>query len=268
MNGVEKTQLQIDRGTRPIIENVDQLRLSFGFDQIHILTPIVETRLRSGLLAARNMKVGHHSAYGQVMITLPMGYPKVPLIVDFEPSINHGQEENVVKQLRESFLQIASRKDEQYFDGDGYINAKNVLTAVLERLRETFPQYDSSESEPSHVPSQVTSVDDDQDIGDMTITFYCCRRCRYCLFDTTALQEHHGPGGTNVHSSKCTSLFLEESPSYVKIGDGTQQEGKINCPKCNSRVGSWSWIGSQCSCSAWIVPSYQFTKSKLDERKE
>lgn len=40
--------------------------------------------------------------------------------------------------------------------------------------------------------------------------------------------------------------------------------GKINCIKCNSKIGQWSWTGLQCSCGAWVVPAFQITKTKVD----
>lgn len=275
MNGMEKTQLQIDRGTRPIVENVDELRLTFGFDKIQMMTPIVETRLRSGLLAARDMKVTYHSKYGQIMITIPMGFPKIPLIIEYDGSslvnIDENGEDQAIKQeqMQCSIQEITSRKRQGETTEDNeniYISAKEALTSVLSQLQELYPQKEDD----GFTATASMTIEDDQDIGDIPITFYCCRRCRTCLFDTTALlEDHHGVNGVNAHSSRCTSLFVEEPPSYVDVGDGTLQEGKINCPKCGSRVGSWSWIGSQCSCGGeWIVPSYQFTKSKLDDRKE
>ncbi len=250
MNGLEKTQLQIERGTRPIVDNVDQLRLTYGFDKIEVLTPIVETRLRSGLLAARSMKVAYQSKWGQVIITLPMGYPKVPLVVE------------AGEQLRNSWDDITTRKE---IDGsESYIGAKDVLALVLTELEKSFPRTEVSNECTKNASTII--VEDEENLGEFSIIFYYCRRCRCCLFDTTALHGHHGIGGANACSSKCTSLFLENIPPFIK-SSGETQEGKINCPKCESRIGNWSWIGSQCSCGEWIVPAYQFTKSKLDERK-
>lgn len=32
---------------------------------------------------------------------------------------------------------------------------------------------------------------------------------------------------------------------------------QILCPKCNSRLGSFSWKGQQCSCGRWLTPAFQ-----------
>jgi hypothetical protein len=50
--------------------------------------------------------------------------------------------------------------------------------------------------------------------------------------------------------------------------DGETQQGKINCPnpKCAEKLGHFAHFGAQCSCGRWVNPSYQISKSKVDER--
>jgi hypothetical protein len=62
------------------------------------------------------------------------------------------------------------------------------------------------------------------------------------------------------------------------MGDVSAIEGKLNCPKCSGRVGSWKWNGDQCSCgydatfddnssslfSAWQTPFFQVLKARVD----
>ena len=45
-------------------------------------------------------------------------------------------------------------------------------------------------------------------------------------------------------------------------------EGKLICPnpKCKSRLGSFNWSGSQCSCGSWVVPAVQIVASKVDRK--
>lgn len=266
MNGLEKTQLQIERGTRTIVESVDQLRLVYGFDKVVVLTPIVETRLRSGLMAARPLKVAYQTAHAQiqVLLSVEMSYPNtaVEVTVTFgsvaeEMSVNESE-------YNTSLQEICQNKD-----ADGkYINAKVVLDHVMQKLRGEFASLLEGGTEttaPSSAASLLQHVeDDDRTIGNEPVIFYACRRCRYCLFDSTAFQEHSKLGHNAL---KCSSLFLEEPPGNLGIKD-IEQEGKLNCPKCETRVGQWSWIGSKCSCGEWITPAYQYTRSKLDERKE
>ena len=108
-----------------------------------------------------------------------------------------------------------------------------------------------------------------------------CRNCRSLLFNEKDLVTHemkqqriayrklhkNGPG---LSAIECTSLFLHESAmeelsaSLSMIDD----DGKIACSnvKCQTRIGSFSWAGSQCSCGSWIAPSIQIVKSKVDRQ--
>jgi dual specificity phosphatase 12 len=47
----------------------------------------------------------------------------------------------------------------------------------------------------------------------------------------------------------------------------SQVDGKLACPKCTVRLGSYTWSGMQCSCGAWVAPAFQVVKSKVDEVK-
>lgn len=62
----------------------------------------------------------------------------------------------------------------------------------------------------------------------------------------------------------CSSYFLSETLPWMD--DAFLEEGKIHCPnaKCQSRLGSFQWSGSQCSCGTWVTPSIKLTKSRVD----
>ena len=63
----------------------------------------------------------------------------------------------------------------------------------------------------------------------------------------------------------CSSLFLCEE---AMLGPAfSQVDGKLACPKCTVRLGSYTWSGMQCSCGAWVAPAFQVVKSKVDEVK-
>ncbi len=263
MNGREKTQLQIERGTRTIVENVDQLRMTYGFDNIQVLTPIVETRLRSGLLAARPLKTSYQTSIPsvQIIMTIPMTFPKEPS----EVAVTLGHLVDDEASYNASLQTFATIQKE---NGD-YDDVKNVLERVQQKIMEDFKESMQEFTNEGGMGSTViTTVEDDKDIGDIPILFYSCRRCRYCLLDSTTLHSHSLTSYVGIEKPhKCSSLFVEEPPVFMTIKD-EEQEGKLVCPKCETRVGQWSWIGSKCSCGEWITPAYQFTKSKLDERKE
>lgn len=42
-------------------------------------------------------------------------------------------------------------------------------------------------------------------------------------------------------------------------------EGKLNCPKCTAKLGSFSWVsGCQCPCGTKIAPAFYLIPSKVD----
>ncbi|XP_032666703.1 dual specificity protein phosphatase MPK-4-like [Odontomachus brunneus] len=62
----------------------------------------------------------------------------------------------------------------------------------------------------------------------------------------------------------CNKIYFVEPLAWMP--DITHAvEGKLNCPKCNTKLGSYSWIaGSQCPCGSKIAPAFYLVPSKLD----
>jgi len=43
------------------------------------------------------------------------------------------------------------------------------------------------------------------------------------------------------------------------------QKGKLSCPNCNLRVGSFDFIGGmKCPCKKYVLPQIHLVKSKTD----
>ena len=42
-------------------------------------------------------------------------------------------------------------------------------------------------------------------------------------------------------------------------------EGRLDCPKCCAKVGSYAWYGLRCSCGAWVVPGISIARGRADE---
>lgn len=106
---------------------------------------------------------------------------------------------------------------------------------------------------------------------------YKCRKCRLSLFDVTSVIAHEpGSGQTSFKWHKqdlyevdpinyqCTSLFVEPVRWMLPLLEGTV-DGKLPCPKCNGRLGSFNWAGMQCSCGKWVTPAFQIHKNRVDE---
>lgn len=114
-----------------------------------------------------------------------------------------------------------------------------------------------------------------------TEVLYRCRKCRRALFRSSSILSHvEGSGptafahkriteSTHLRGSgpdKCTSYFIEPvqwmEPALLGV-----TEGQLLCPKCTSKLGSFSWWGEQCSCGHWVTPAFQIHKSRVDEAR-
>ncbi|XP_061696372.1 dual specificity protein phosphatase 12 isoform X2 [Syngnathoides biaculeatus] len=102
---------------------------------------------------------------------------------------------------------------------------------------------------------------------------YRCRKCRRTLFRSSSLLSHPvGEGATafdhkkntNLTVVQCTSYFIEPVQWMEQALLGVM-EGQLLCPKCQSKLGSFSWCGDQCSCGRWITPSFQLHRNRVDE---
>ncbi|XP_040428343.1 dual specificity protein phosphatase 12 isoform X1 [Cygnus olor] len=143
----------------------------------------------------------------------------------------------------------------------------------LQMLRERYPELQD-------LPREVFAVDPSNMCQTLnTEVLYRCRKCRRSLFRSSSILSHvEGDGPTAfVHKritgsmqlcgggpDKCTSYFIEPvqwmEPALLGV-----MEGQLLCPKCTSKLGSFSWRGEQCSCGRWVTPAFQIHKSRVDE---
>lgn len=67
-------------------------------------------------------------------------------------------------------------------------------------------------------------------------------------------------------SHLCSSYFVEPLSWMSSLLETGELSGKLVCPgtRCNAKLGSWDWAGSQCSCGAWVVPSFAIGVSKVE----
>ncbi|XP_077986229.1 dual specificity protein phosphatase 12-like [Glandiceps talaboti] len=116
-----------------------------------------------------------------------------------------------------------------------------------------------------------------QSDGDTSQVVYKCKMCRRAVFRGSSVIKHKtgcGPRMFKFKSGKsrtpveitCTSLFIEPVTWMEPVLAG-YLAGKLFCPKCNARLGSFNWGGDQCSCAAWVTPSFQIHRSKVDETR-
>ncbi|CAN6901871.1 hypothetical protein Bca4012_096734 [Brassica carinata] len=111
---------------------------------------------------------------------------------------------------------------------------------------------------------------------------YQCKKCKNVLLFQEQVIDHT-PGEADlelddmfknmmgeVHNKnpgdqkKCTSSFVEPLNWMHEAVEDDLPEGKLLCPKCKARLGSFDWLGSFCSCGSKIVPAFQLQMSRVD----
>lgn len=102
------------------------------------------------------------------------------------------------------------------------------------------------------------------------VILYRCPQCRVVLFKSTDIIPHEATKLRDFANKRrqfadgnnpCSSFFVEK-PNWLDARG--RMSDTIYCPKCNYKVGHFSWKGSQCSCGEWIKPSFQFPISRVD----
>jgi hypothetical protein len=120
--------------------------------------------------------------------------------------------------------------------------------------------------EQQHPPEE----EEEEHVIDPNKVRYACRICRNILFGQDDLIEHNA----KTSSKPCQSYFLQQSLPWMKPkassstnqldNDLRETLGRLICQKCQAKLGTWNWSGTPCSCGEWVVPAFQFPKSKID----
>lgn len=86
---------------------------------------------------------------------------------------------------------------------------------------------------------------------------YQCKKCRRVVAAESNLILHKDK------AEICRKAFFIEPLSWM---DCTQNiEGKLLCPKCYGKLGSYSWVmGCQCPCGVKVAPAFYLIPSKVD----
>ena len=211
--------------------------------------------------------------------------PKHPIIKSITPNTKYqsmSDELLAYKQLSSAEKELVNRQ--QTMGPEKMV--KFVIDFTIELIREAYkPLQHESANEvvvgESHVEVPLQNL---PHIVDPTKNRYLCRMCRTALFDESDLQDpphkvsqhqfsrrkmQHGTVVIDVSiTDHCQSYFLQDSIHWMgdDIHNGVS-EGKFNCPNCCTKIGTWIWSGTQCSCGTWVVPAIQIPKSKVDVMK-
>ncbi|KAJ8934637.1 hypothetical protein NQ314_013236 [Rhamnusium bicolor] len=86
---------------------------------------------------------------------------------------------------------------------------------------------------------------------------YRCKKCRRELASESNLLVHQDKG------VNCKKIYFIEPMAWMNVTLVTC--GKLLCPKCSAKLGSFSWImGCQCPCGVQVAPAFYLTPSKVD----
>lgn len=291
MDGVSIAKMQEAMGVREIVEDVDLLRMMLGFDNVVVLTPKVEVRLRSAEKAQIPLKMTCKlpDKSVQIVLTFPSGYPEEALLAEVSSSSGTIMEEMSMKIQRyamrssdEGICDLCNTSDQTEILHRRAPDVLNHLRRILaESNCEIFSlpsneldpvtsiMADSSEN-PDNLDAEFSVTSPQKLIEEENEKYYSCMVCGQYLFSGTDVEKHaptqrdsERRGGSIL---PCSSIFTSSPPNFVSELQLTENTSKIACPKCRGKLGLICWIGSQCSCGAWVTPAFQFTNSKVDAK--
>ncbi|KAG0432389.1 hypothetical protein HPB47_020885 [Ixodes persulcatus] len=98
-----------------------------------------------------------------------------------------------------------------------------------------------------------------------------CRKCRLALFPTSKIVPHipdesvpwWDPRWKEPPGQLCSSSFFVEPTGWL-FHQAQSLQGKVLCPKCNSKVGNYNWAGLYCECGACVQPGFHITPGRVD----
>jgi dual specificity phosphatase 12 len=108
-------------------------------------------------------------------------------------------------------------------------------------------------------------------------TVYRCAKCRRPLFRQSGVMSHEVCTSSKAqfkgHRSTADrkpfsgvgnicDVFVE--PVAWMTSMILTIEGKLTCPKCSAKIGSFNWAGEPCPCGTWVTPAFHVQKSKVD----
>lgn len=285
MDGRDKADMQRTLGTREIVEELDRLRLTFGFDTVKVLTPFVESKLRDGQIPQRNLKVfvainEENLSFAKglslaIEMTFLMGFPAIA--VTTEVVFKNGSD--VGDDILDNFKLRVKNYTEKPTKAGGFPKPVEILIVSIIEARGLDVHFQPKEEvvEESAEGTEDTTEAAAQVAAPTTLaasvftqpmnefdssSVFCCKICSTELFDATMLNEHSAPENAKF---SCSSYFLEEAPEWLDLNK--VESDKMYCKKCSTRVGSWSWAGGRCGCKAWVAPAFQVIKSKVDPKQ-
>ena len=164
---------------------------------------------------------------------------------------------------------------------------QGTLCVVALRSPATRPPTPLPHPHPHPIPARHTTAEgvvgtsvygSDPVVVVPTTSYLRCRKCRRPLFEMQHIVEHEpgvgqaafewrkqsAPANGTGSAAQCANYFVEPMAWMDGVDDRYTLEGKIACPKCAAKLGSFCWPGSQCSCGAWVAPAFMVHKKNVD----
>ncbi|KAG9296939.1 hypothetical protein G9A89_006894 [Geosiphon pyriformis] len=122
----------------------------------------------------------------------------------------------------------------------------------------------------------VSTKESQEEISESaTVIGLKCKKCRRIFISPESFVSH-SPGKGQVafsckkrdfsgHGSQNCSAYFIEPMEWISGAHQGELNGKILCPNCQAKLGNYSWAGMQCSCGAWITPSFSIHRDRVDE---
>ena len=260
-NGVLKAELQELNGVRPIVLEIDSLRIYLGNENVTVQTPRVEMNLRSARLPPKDMQLTCLLPICnnmKVQFTYPIGFPKLPISVAVK--IADKRMEGDVQSHAHSVSTIQN-------ENNAYLSS----VEILKRITEFYQSYVTSNNcttrdsgESILDTTETEQIDIENKPNSFANASFSCRICRIHLFDGNDLHEH---SIQKISTALTSSIYLTNPPSFLSSEILQENGGKISCHNCGHKLGNLSWAGSKCSCcELWVAPLFQFAASKVDFR--
>ncbi|GAM22524.1 hypothetical protein SAMD00019534_056990, partial [Acytostelium subglobosum LB1] len=214
----------------------------------------------------KKLKIDYSDAHGLMVDARPIVYPNP----GFVRQLKEFEQELIVQRKKAEKAALKAERAEKAE------KAESLIVEQIESL--TVNDQTTTKTTTTTVVAAESLFDDDEE--DAEEFRYCCRKCGSDLFVKSEIAEHQKGDGQESfkwsrrertgHKDECTSFFLCETEWISKITMTPENDdNRIVChnAKCKEKLGSWSWSGAQCSCGAWVAPSFQIPKSRVDEKR-
>ena len=269
-NGIRKAELQQARGTRPIVQEIDSLRICLGNDNVIVQTPKVEINLRSAKIPPKEMRLKCLlcKLNGiKIDFSYPIGFPSRPLAVTVECS----DDKKMEMAVQAYAINVSLQHSEQDLFPSSIVIIEKILAEFMSSEQTDSELFNSGTSEEASeskiITNEIIDVSQAEEVPPQDETMYTCRVCRSRLFDSKQLHDHT-KSTLASQPGKVSSIYLTDPPSnLVSAAALNENSGKILCNSCGHKLGHWSWTGGKCSCcDVWVAPLFQFVTSKVDTK--